>query len=1166
MKKFFILSLLFLATYTTAQQKYQSLLWKISGNGLEKDSYLYGTMHVSSKVAFRLDDVFYSSLLASEVVALESDPTTWMEHNYEMMDAMSSYDMGFGYGQKDFYAQRFGFNSPNEQVIRSAIRFDSNIVNGYLYRKRPGGDNFEEETYLDMFIFQAGKKQQKPVVGLEDFKESRYLTTKASYNVAKRKVDAWLLKKYKETSSFDLTEEAYRNRNLDLLDSIGEATNTEHFRKYMLYERNYNMVKALDSLMPKSAVFAGVGAAHLPGKDGMIEILRRQGYTVTPLTSKKTTLAKRSKKKLEATFIAPKLTAQSTDDNFLTIKSFEKLRELNFLNQKYYVATDMTNGAYLAINRMNTFEYLAKKETTDLKDIDNLLFEDIPGEIIEKTYFEKPYKGINIRNKTKKGDYQRYAIYKTPLEIIIVKLGGKKDYVLKYGDEIFNSITFRATANTWENFEPAFKKYHFSIPANYITENYNMAGRKIAQSYNDKGFYFFEEVPIHDTRYIEEDAFEAAYIHKAFLDQYDLKPANGSFKDDSRTVYKTSTPADTTAAKKIVLQSVLKDDTYYLMGYVGNDVNSANKFFNSFKLQPIVYVKNTEKVIDTSLHFSVNTTAKQPFPFIGYNNRKKKPYQRFVKTARYISKTNEVIKVERTKYHDFKMYKNIDSLWSRLERYYKPDYYLTNKKKTVTGNVYTYTFLVKDSLSDKQIRVKNILKKGTLFKLKTLESSKDKSSKFVTDFYSSFSIKDTLLGRDLFEDKVPKFLDALKKNDSIVYSSQYLLNFDKSHGKLLVDFLKDFKFPKDKEAIKTYLVGELVALNNPATTDYIKQLYTKSYNTPEIQIAIIRSLIQRKDEASYKLVLALLNTDFPVSNSYNIKSLFYSSMPKDTLSLKRKLFPELLKYSTINEYKQPVYSLLSKLKTKKLIKVKEYKKYKDQLTNDAKLELKRSLYKKANKRNYNYSTFRGSSNSLLGDYVELLFPFREEKDVHLFFYRLLESNDAEALAQYYVLLKQYRLVITQKLSDKLNKTENFSTLIDKLESHEISHKLLETEAGKQKYAQAKLFKNKSYRKDNDEVIFIKKEVLKVKKDDVIAYFFKEKKGNMFSANNSYIHYIAFKQQNGKMLLKPYVKSNNSGVMIDQMTTEKELTEKLLDKIRYKDRKRLSNFRYNNMLN
>ncbi|MGS0525629.1 hypothetical protein ACU8V7_10915 [Zobellia nedashkovskayae] len=40
---------------------------------------MYGTMHVSKKIAFRLDDVFFDALDKSDMVALESDPGLWLE-------------------------------------------------------------------------------------------------------------------------------------------------------------------------------------------------------------------------------------------------------------------------------------------------------------------------------------------------------------------------------------------------------------------------------------------------------------------------------------------------------------------------------------------------------------------------------------------------------------------------------------------------------------------------------------------------------------------------------------------------------------------------------------------------------------------------------------------------------------------------------------------------------------------------------------------------------------------------------------------------------------------------------------------------------------------------------------------------------------------------------
>lgn len=76
MKRTFIILLIFLPYLLMAQppvkkKKYPSLLWEISGNGLKKSSYLFGTMHVSSKMAFHLADSFYIGLRNADMVALK---------------------------------------------------------------------------------------------------------------------------------------------------------------------------------------------------------------------------------------------------------------------------------------------------------------------------------------------------------------------------------------------------------------------------------------------------------------------------------------------------------------------------------------------------------------------------------------------------------------------------------------------------------------------------------------------------------------------------------------------------------------------------------------------------------------------------------------------------------------------------------------------------------------------------------------------------------------------------------------------------------------------------------------------------------------------------------------------------------------------------------------
>ena len=153
--------------------------------------------------------MFFEALAKSDAIALESDPSTWLNHSYEKVILSPQ---NFSNNYKDgFYTSLFNLEHPNKLLIRSAIRQDNRMLNGYLYRKNSQLDNFEEETYLDMFIYQAGRKQNKPVISLEDLEEAEYLTTKASTNAYKKKMDAWLTEIYEKESPYLLKKTPIAN-------------------------------------------------------------------------------------------------------------------------------------------------------------------------------------------------------------------------------------------------------------------------------------------------------------------------------------------------------------------------------------------------------------------------------------------------------------------------------------------------------------------------------------------------------------------------------------------------------------------------------------------------------------------------------------------------------------------------------------------------------------------------------------------------------------------------------------------------------------------------------------------------------------------------------------------------------------------------------------------
>ena len=76
----------------------------------------------------------------------------------------------------------------------------------------------------------------------------------------------------------------YMNFNLDVMfDMTNDTALPAEFNKAFLIDRNVGMVKHFIEIANKYSLFCAVGAAHLPGETGVLELLRKKGYTVEPV-------------------------------------------------------------------------------------------------------------------------------------------------------------------------------------------------------------------------------------------------------------------------------------------------------------------------------------------------------------------------------------------------------------------------------------------------------------------------------------------------------------------------------------------------------------------------------------------------------------------------------------------------------------------------------------------------------------------------------------------------------------------------------------------------------------------------------------------------------------------------------------------------------------------
>ncbi len=428
--KYFLIVFIIIPFFTFAQSNKKSLLWKITSPDSEKTSYLYGTMHISGRLAFHLGEEFFEAIKEVDAIALESNPIIWLDEIFNSTSA-SDYLGKYRFRHQiynGFYQSAFKIYEPTNKSLVLDVSKDHYLSNWMLYRENKSKLDFEEETFLDLFIYQTGMKNNKKVYSLEDFSQTSYLKKMGDLpDPTKKERAPWFEKLTEKKHISQLIKNAYRNKDVMLLDSLHGQINSNNFRKYMLDIRNDIMANKIDSLIGKKniSLFIGIGAAHLSGDIGVIQYLQNKGYTVEPISTTITEKAKKTKELFDK-----KTTLISCENLFesemfslkIPGKMFETPTSVN--NQRQFFSPELTNGSYFSVKQISHYAYYSTRTEKDFQlKIDSLLFESIPGDIIhKKNILNNGFNGIDIVNKTANGNYQHYQVFFTPLNIFIFKM------------------------------------------------------------------------------------------------------------------------------------------------------------------------------------------------------------------------------------------------------------------------------------------------------------------------------------------------------------------------------------------------------------------------------------------------------------------------------------------------------------------------------------------------------------------------------------------------------------------------------------------------------------------------------------------------------------------------------------------------------------------------
>ncbi len=274
---------------TTSAPEPTSLLWKIEG-GDGHPSYLFGTIHMIDEESYFFTNEMQAAFDTAAALALE----------FNLENAM---DMG---AQMGLLQQAFMKNdttisdlvSDEEYEMIKAHFEDLGIPFFFLERIKPmfltifasedifSGGGMEDIKSYELELVKKAKLQSMPLQGLETMEYQISIFDSIPYRAQAEMLISTIQTGDEEETGLDSLVYYYTQQDLRNLDRlINSDETTRKYRGLLLDNRNRNWIPVMERLMSEQSMFFAVGAGHLSGEMGVIALLRKEGYTLSPIIS-----------------------------------------------------------------------------------------------------------------------------------------------------------------------------------------------------------------------------------------------------------------------------------------------------------------------------------------------------------------------------------------------------------------------------------------------------------------------------------------------------------------------------------------------------------------------------------------------------------------------------------------------------------------------------------------------------------------------------------------------------------------------------------------------------------------------------------------------------------------------------------------------------------------
>jgi uncharacterized protein YbaP (TraB family) len=241
------------------QENVHSILWKISGNGLEKPSYLFGTIHLICNEDYFFNPIMKRTFDECEKLILEinlNDPKTITEYQQGMM-------LPKGKELKDFF-----LNVEEYQKFSEKLKKQTDIDVALFANLKPlillsliAQKSFECEntSSYEMNLLELAKERTIAIEGLETSISQMKVFDDMKDDEIKRILMEGIDDMEKDNMLQQRMIEAYKDQNIDrLYELILSSKEFQNQQDALINQRNKNWVEKLPLIMKEKSCFIAV--------------------------------------------------------------------------------------------------------------------------------------------------------------------------------------------------------------------------------------------------------------------------------------------------------------------------------------------------------------------------------------------------------------------------------------------------------------------------------------------------------------------------------------------------------------------------------------------------------------------------------------------------------------------------------------------------------------------------------------------------------------------------------------------------------------------------------------------------------------------------------------------------------------------------------------------